>query len=107
MPKVGKPLAVALLVLGDKLIRSMIHQGQQFVRLVQDGGPITPGKYGCKESGNFNISFVGKLMRNGNRVGRYEVGLVVLLRFLFQKMGQCIHAPKVVVGRTAKCIFVP
>lgn len=69
----------------NKSMWGTIHSFNQFFAFLNDGNPLSPGEYGCKESHDFNVLFLGKQMRNTNGVIFNESLLVVLFVFFIQK----------------------
>jgi hypothetical protein len=63
---------------------SVVHQCHQFLRFVDDGSTIAPGKYGSKETGYLNVLFFLKCMRNGNGITANKKRPVVFVNFFVE-----------------------
>ena len=61
-------LQILVLVLGDELVRGVVHAAQQLVALVDDGGPLPPGQQRGEEGRDFNILPLAEAVRNLNGV---------------------------------------
>ncbi len=72
--------------LNDKFIRGVVHELHKFSGSLQDGGPSAPGNNGSEETGNFNVFFLRKTVRNADGVFCNEKRQVVLLCPAFQKL---------------------
>ena len=74
------------LVLHAKLMRRIVHQLQQFLAFIDDGGAVAPRKNAGKKGRNLYILSLGKQVRNADRIIFYEQRLVVLRNFLVKKI---------------------
>ena len=72
---------VIVLVADNKLIGRFIHQCHQFIAFVDDGSAVAPGKNGSKKSCYFDVGFLAKTVRDGNRIFFNKTLLVVPLQF--------------------------
>jgi hypothetical protein len=67
---------VFFLVLLDELKRGIVHQRQQLIAFVDDGGSVAPCKNGSEKSCDFYILLLAELMRDGNWIFFNERGLI-------------------------------
>ena len=73
-------------VLGNKIMRSIVHTCKQVVAFVNDDGAVTPCKNGCKERSYFNVLELSKPVRNADGVVFNKCRLVVLLDLTVKKI---------------------
>lgn len=73
-----KGLKVLLLVVKYKIMRRIIHHGQQFQAFVDNRLPLAPCQCSGNKARNFNVLFFAKAVRDGYGVQWDKVRLVVL-----------------------------
>ena len=71
-----------------ELLRVHIHLLHKFPRFVDDSSPVTPGKDGCEECGDFNVGFPVEHMRYAHGISRDKKLPAVLVHFLVKEFFQ-------------------
>src|SRR4051812_17716264 len=89
--KTQQPPQIVFAVMYDKIIRRIVHPLQNLFRLVYNGSPISPGKYGSKQGGNFNVLLFTERVRNTNRVIFNKGRCIVFFHFAVEKRFQLIR----------------
>lgn len=69
-----------------KIVRVIIHHGDEFTAFPDNGFALAPGQRGCKQSGNFNVLLFSEQVRNADRIIFDKPWLVVLPHFFIEKI---------------------
>src|SRR5690554_2759822 len=77
-------------VVHNKFIRLTIKSPSQFQRFLNDGLPLSPGKYRSKEAHYLNLLLQRELVRHKDRVVLDERYPVVLIRLPVEKIFQLL-----------------
>lgn len=85
VPEISEPGKVPPGMVQDKIIRGKIHPAHELIGILQDRDPLPPRDRGGQKTGDLNILFTGKQMRNGNGVAADKIWSVVTLVFFFQE----------------------
>jgi hypothetical protein len=81
----AKWFQVGLVVVQHELMGIVIHPGEQCPALIDDGHPLTPGKYGSEKTRDLDVLLFLISMRNNDRIGRNESGLIVAIYLVVQE----------------------
>ncbi len=85
--KFSKDPSVFFFVINYKIVGGVIHQVEEFSRLVNDGLALSPTQNGGPESGNLNVLLAGKPMGNADRVivnkSRFVVMTGIMVKQVF------------------------
>ena len=85
MPKGKQALEIFIGMIKTKLVGRVVHQRQQFPRLIDNHDAIAPGENGCKKSSDLYVLPCAKHMRNAHRIICYECRAIVFENLLIKK----------------------
>lgn len=81
----GESSQVGRAVMQDEVMRGIIHPFQQFNGFPDDGGSVSPGEDGSKQSGDLNILSFGISVRDGDGIPFNKGGLIVVPNPFFEQ----------------------
>lgn len=85
MLKFTQGLQVRRFVVQHKLMRVVVHFGQQFTAFVYDRHPLTPGEHRRKKTCDLDVLFFLIRMGDNDRIGRNEPRLIVTIYLVIEK----------------------
>ena len=83
--KVKESFKVALSVMKDKVMGTVIHDVHELIAFVNDRYPLAPSQNRSEEPGDFNVLLFGKPVGNRNGVISNKAGTIIGLYLLVKK----------------------
>jgi hypothetical protein len=83
--KMEKGLEVVLCMLGNELVRTVVHELHKLFALIDNSCSVPPGEGRGKEACYFYVLLFSEEMRYGNGIIFYEGSIIILINFSIKK----------------------